>query len=158
MKGRDTVPEWLVFMTKVRKFVPRVWIVLLVCLLLFGSGTAGGGWCCCADYCRHAHNDRSCSHSPMNAAGHDHGSQSNGLPDDTACCHCSVLPRDLASSYVPMFGALTSSIWMQGAAHVPCLSDSAVNPEILVGGGRFPPLVYDLNPSIVPLQSVFLLM
>jgi hypothetical protein len=145
-------------MSKVRKFVPRVWIFLVVCLLLFGSGTAGGALCLCADNCRHAHNDLSCSHFPINTTGHDHGSQSNGLPADSSCCHCSVLPRDLSSSYVPMFGALTSLIWMHGAAHVPCLLDSAVNPEILVGGGRFPPLISDLNPSIVPLQTVFLLM
>lgn len=145
-------------MSKVRKFVPRLWTLLVVCLLLVGPSTAIGGWCCCLDNCRHAHNGGACSDSPANAAAHDHGSQSNELPADSACGHCSVLPRGMANSYVPMSGALTSLIWMHGAAHASCLPHSAVSSEVLIGEGRFLPLVSDLNPSIVSLQSVFLLM
>lgn len=148
-------------MSKIPKFVPRVWIWLIVSLFLVDSVTGFGGSCCAQHNCLHAHAHDACQPSRSDGAAPpacDHGSPSNGPTADGALCNCSILPMSPTCFSSPVFGALTSFIWMHGAVHALCLQNSAVNSGILAGGKRIPPLVSHLNPAIVSLQSVFLLM
>jgi len=86
-----------------------------------------------------------------------HSSEPPGTGFSNRCCQCSILPTSMATWYVPVFGTLTSSIGMHGAAQTPCLPDSAVDSGISYGGIRPPPPGFSLNPAIASLQSIFLI-
>jgi len=147
-------------MLRLRKMTTVVLPAFIVYALIVPGSWATACTCCHAD---NAYGIREIGHCPNPlaqadfsiACHHNPKLQTTNLAN--GYCHCSVLPAAMATSYVPAFGALTPLSWMQGAAHILCLLDSAADSSVAQAGIRPPPLGSSLNPSISPLKSVVLI-